>query len=292
MELRKKNIGNGSYLVEIYEELDLYSSTDFRNFIQELFQIHQPEGIILSLKHLEYLDSSGVGVLLALVRRCNKYHCQLILCEVKKQSLEVIRMTQLHRIFHIENNEFQGLKKMNELLSKNKRDSNSGPILIDERHNNLKTDGMKHKSVNIDYKRIRYISHVITQSAPESIKEHNLLEQQVSEIIKNAVRHGNKNDITKNVAIWWNFTPHEAHLIVEDQGSGFQNLEEWNAFFHKRMECFLKGDSTEMMDYLSYRTEESKPDDGGNALFAAIEYWNGGYVLNEKRNRVGLKRRF
>jgi serine/threonine-protein kinase RsbW len=47
-----------------------------------------------------------------------------------------------------------------------------------------------------------------------------------------------------------------------------------------------------MMDYLSYRTEDSTPDDGGNALFAAMEYWNGGYILNNNKNAVALKRVF
>lgn len=292
MELGKKNIGNGSILLELREELDLYSAPDFRKNIEALFNLHQPQGIILSLKELEYIDSSGVGVLLSLVRKCQQLHCHLLFCEIGRQCREVIQMTQLHRVFRIVDSEYEALKQMNDHLGSLQDKPVDGPILVDDRHPHFDTSGMHHKAVNIDFQRIRYISHVITQSAPDSIKEYNLLEQQVSEIVKNAVRHGNRNDITKEVKIWWKFTPEEAHLIVEDQGPGFRNVDEWNHFYKKRMECFLQGNPEDMMDYLSYRTEDSVPDDGGNALFAAIEYWNGGYVLNGKKNAVALKRKF
>jgi hypothetical protein len=106
------------------------------------------------------------------------------------------------------------------------------------------------------------------------------------------VRHGNQNDIRKKVKIWFSFTADDARLIVEDEGGGFKNLEEWNDFYHKRMACFYKQDFDGMTDYVSYRTEDSTDDDGGNALFAAVEYWNDGVVYNERRNAVAVGKTF
>ena len=58
---------------------------------------------------------------------------------------------------------------------------------------------MKKNSLNMlkkefpsDFRQIRYFTLLIVQSAPTEIKELNLLEQQISEVIKNAVKHGVK----------------------------------------------------------------------------------------------------
>jgi hypothetical protein len=124
------------------------------------------------------------------------------------------------------------------------------------------------------------------------IREYNLLEQQISEIIKNAIKHGNKNDNTKKVRVWYKFNTRVVHLIVEDEGSGFKDLEKWNVFNRKRLECIESGNLETLGNYLSFRSAESDNFDGGNALFAALEYWNAGVVFNEKRNVVAVKREF
>src|SRR5512138_2529592 len=96
---------------------------------------------------------------------------------------------------------------------------------------------MLYKEFPSDFRQIRYFTLLIVQSAPPEIKELNLLEQQISEIIKNAVKHGNKSDLEKKVKVWYSFNPHEARLIVEDEGEGFKDLEKWNEFNRKRLEC-------------------------------------------------------
>ena len=47
-----------------------------------------------------------------------------------------------------------------------------------------------------------------------------------------------------------------------------------------------------LADYVSFKTKESDAQDGGNALFAALEYWNGGFVYNDKKNGVAMLKRF
>ena len=95
-----------------------------------------------------------------------------------------------------------------------------------------------------------------------------------------------------SVKIWFSFSNTHAHLIVEDEGPGFQEIEAWNDFYRKKIECYRNQDFEEMMKYLAFRTDGSDDTDGGNALFAAIEYWNEGVVFNESRNAVAVRRRF
>ncbi|MBQ9239206.1 MAG: ATP-binding protein [Treponema sp.] len=143
-----------------------------------------------------------------------------------------------------------------------------------------------------DFRQVRYFTLLIVQSAPVEIKEHNILEQQVSEIIKNAIKHGNRCDTNKKVTVWYSFSKIHAHLIVMDEGSGFQELERWNAFNQKRLACLAANDFSALGDYLAFRTAQSDEQDNGISLFAALEYWNGGIVFNEQRNAVAVLRKY
>lgn len=172
---------------------------------------------------------------------------------------------------------------------------------MDEIIKELKVDGknplfdktdMLYKEFPSDFRQIRYFTLLIVQSAPLEIKGVNLLEQQISEIIKNAVKHGNKCDPAKKVKIWYNFSSVHAHLIVEDEGKGFKDIEKWNEFNRKRLECLHNQDFENIGKYVSFRTEESDDYDGGNALFAALEYWNGGFLFNETKNGVAMLKKY
>jgi hypothetical protein len=165
-------------------------------------------------------------------------------------------------------------------------------IKVDEFSPLFDKTGMRYKEFPSEFRRIRYYTMLIVQSAPPKIKEFNLLEQQISEIIKNAIKHGNKSDPSKKIKVWYNFSEDLARVIVEDEGEGFKDLENWNEFNRKRLQCIYSQNFEEFADYISFRTIDSDAIDGGNALFAALEYWNGGFVFNEKRNTVAMKKVF
>jgi hypothetical protein len=161
-------------------------------------------------------------------------------------------------------------------------------LIVNESSPYFNTNGMKYREFPSNYRQIRNYATIIAFDAPEEFRLGNLLEQQISEIIKNAVVHGNKKDPNKKVRVWWDFDRKKkmARIIVEDEGEGFKDLEKWNEFNEKRTKCFLENNFEEMLKYISYRTESSTEVDGGNALFAAIEFWNGGMIYNNKKNKV------
>ena len=165
-------------------------------------------------------------------------------------------------------------------------------ILQDDDHKLFNKDGMYSKEFPSDFRQIRFFTLMVVQKAPPEIKEINLLEQQVCEIIKNAIKHGNKSDPNKKIRVWWLFTTEEARLIVQDEGDGFHKIEEWNEFNATRHECLYKEDYIKLMDFVSYRTNQSDENDGGNALFAALEYWNQGVIYSSSGNIVAVGKRF
>jgi hypothetical protein len=154
------------------------------------------------------------------------------------------------------------------------------------------TEGMQYKEFASDFKNIRYYTLLMVSSAPSRIKERNLLEQQVSELIKNGITHGNKNDPRKILKIWYSFTHESARIIVEDEGPGFNEIKEWNEFNRRRLECLQSQNFDKLVDFISFRSQSSDEKDGGNALFAALEYWSSGLVFNDKHNAVAAKKIF
>lgn len=165
-------------------------------------------------------------------------------------------------------------------------------ILQDDNHELFSKEDMFSKEFPSDYRQIRYFTLMIVQKAPPEIKEINLLEQQISEIIKNAVKHGNKSDPDKTIKVWYTFTTEEARIIVEDEGKGFQHIDKWNAFNVERQACLSKEDYIKLADYVAYRTKDSDDNDGGNAMFAAVEYWNEGVVFKSGGNIVAVGKKF
>ncbi len=165
-------------------------------------------------------------------------------------------------------------------------------IIVDSRHEYFDKTGMWFKEFPSDFRQVRFFSLLVVQKAPAEIKEINLLEQQISELIKNAMKHGNKKDPSKKVQVWTFFSVNYARVIVEDEGDGFQEIDDWNEFNQRRNQCFESQNYDELDKYFSYRSKNSTEDDGGNALFAAVEYWDGGVVFNEKKNAVAVHKDF
>jgi anti-sigma regulatory factor (Ser/Thr protein kinase) len=169
------------------------------------------------------------------------------------------------------------------LVPKDKR------LHVKEDHPFFNTQGMYYKEFPSIYNQIRAFALFIIQKAPHHFREINLLEQQLSEVLKNAIKHGNKCEPSKKIKVWYEFEG-KVRVIVEDEGDGFNDIDKWNSFYDKRNECFETQDFENMMKYVAWKTEKSDETDGGNSLFAAVEYWNGGMIYNEKKNKVVIVR--
>jgi serine/threonine-protein kinase RsbW len=164
-------------------------------------------------------------------------------------------------------------------------------LIVDDRNELFDAQGMKYVEFPSDFSRVREFTSQVLSECPEPFKEGNLLEQQLSEIIKNGVKHGNRCDPDKRLKLWYDLR-NRARFIVEDEGEGFRELDEWNLFFMRRQKALFDEDFDAFLSLASYRGARSDETDGGNSLIAALEYWNGGMIYNEARNKVGVVRWF
>jgi hypothetical protein len=164
-------------------------------------------------------------------------------------------------------------------------------LIVDEHNELFDAQGMRHMEFKSDFRAIRKYCALILKDCPEEFKEGNLLEQQLSELLKNGIKHGNKCDPGKKIKVWYDLRK-RARFIVEDEGPGFACLDSWNEFYQKRQEALFIQDFDLFLNLASYRGPDSDEQDGGNSLIAALEFWNGGMIYNEARNKVGVVRWF
>jgi hypothetical protein len=164
-------------------------------------------------------------------------------------------------------------------------------LIVDDRNELFDAQGMRFAVFPSDFSRIREFTAQVLADCPSAFREGNLLEQQLSEIIKNGIKHGNRNDPGKSLRVWYDLRK-RVRFIVEDEGEGFTDLEKWNEFFKKRQTALFEEDFEAFIGLAGYRGPKSDEDDGGNSLIAALEYWNGGMIFNDARNKVGVVRWF
>ena len=164
-------------------------------------------------------------------------------------------------------------------------------LIVDEFNEIFDARGMKYKEYPSYFDRIRDYTKDILKEAPDEFLEGSLLEQQLSEIIKNGIKHGNKCDPRKMLRVWYDLRT-KVRFIVEDEGAGFKNLEDWNEFYRKRQTALFNNQFDKFLELAGYRHKNSDADDGGNSLVAAMEYWNGGIVYNKKKCKIGVIRWF
>jgi anti-anti-sigma factor len=278
-------------ILSVDGEIDLYNSARLKETVVELFGKDKRK-FVVDLDGVSYLDSSGIGVLLYIYTSCRKRGLHVFFTNLHGEVAKVIALTKLDNFLPIASSVTSAVTRLNAVEAEGFGQEDVKQIRVDGKDPLFDTTDMYHKTFYIDLSQVRRLSNLIAQEAPKHIQEINMLEQQISEIIKNGVRHGNRNDRNKALKVWFSFSDHQARLIVEDEGEGFQQIEMWNEFYRKKIECYRNNDFEEMMNYLAFRTEDSTETDGGNAMFAAIEYWNGGLVFNDTRNAVAVRRLF
>jgi serine/threonine-protein kinase RsbW len=162
---------------------------------------------------------------------------------------------------------------------------------VADNHVLFNTHGMYYKEFPSDFSKVRAYTSYIIQYAPDLYKEINLLEQQISEIVKNGIEHGNKLDPNKKIRVWFDFNK-RAKVIVEDEGPGIRVMDDWNKFSLNRTVCLVEQDFSHFADLVAWNGPDSTEMDGGNAMFAALEYWNGGFLFNQKGNKIVAVRYF
>jgi anti-sigma B factor antagonist len=61
--------------------------------------------LALNLEGIKFIDSSGFGVFLSILKTANNSHGQFKICNVNKEVMELFKLLQLHNVFEIYNSQ-------------------------------------------------------------------------------------------------------------------------------------------------------------------------------------------
>lgn len=60
--------------------------------------------LILNLEGINFIDSSGFGVFLSVMKTANNSHGQFKICNINPEVMELFKLLQLHNVFEIYSN--------------------------------------------------------------------------------------------------------------------------------------------------------------------------------------------
>lgn len=93
-------------VVVLAGEVDMHQSPTLHAALIEV-AAGRPKRLILNLSDVQYMDSSGVGTLVELLRRVNSYKGKLALVGLTDRVRSVFEITKLDKFFSIHSTEAQ-----------------------------------------------------------------------------------------------------------------------------------------------------------------------------------------
>ncbi|MGE5654088.1 MAG: anti-sigma F factor antagonist [Bacillota bacterium] len=111
MEVNTERVGQ-SLLVRINGELDHHTADQVRNIIDYELDKEIAKNVVLNLKGLTFMDSSGLGVIMGRYRRVTQNGGKLVACQINPQIRRVFDLSGLPRILTVYKNEADALDQL------------------------------------------------------------------------------------------------------------------------------------------------------------------------------------
>ncbi len=100
MELLDRTKENGVLVIECREDnLDASNVRDFRDAMKKLMKDHTR--VVLDMSAMKFVDSSGLGALIACLRDANSRQGDLRLCAMSRSVRALFELMRMHRVFCI-----------------------------------------------------------------------------------------------------------------------------------------------------------------------------------------------
>ena len=108
MQIATRHSGNATIL-DISGDIDLYNSPELRKALLETLREARVARVIVNLKAVRYIDSSGVASLVEGLKVSRELGSRLMLFGLSQAAREVLELSRLIRVFEVYENEEQAL---------------------------------------------------------------------------------------------------------------------------------------------------------------------------------------
>ncbi len=89
---------DGKMIVFLSGEIDHHSARDIRDGIDKLLVFERPKDLILDLKGIDFMDSSGLGLVLGRYRRANELGTKMYLCQVSDRIQKILTLSGVDKL--------------------------------------------------------------------------------------------------------------------------------------------------------------------------------------------------
>ncbi|MBI1749940.1 MAG: STAS domain-containing protein [Acidobacteria bacterium] len=96
-------------IVDVVGDIDLYNSPEVRKILLETLRDKRSPRVIVNLKEVRYIDSSGVASLVEGLKVSRNMNSRFILFGLSPAAREVLELSRLIKVFEVYENEDQAL---------------------------------------------------------------------------------------------------------------------------------------------------------------------------------------
>lgn len=96
----KKEVVDDVYVVTPVGEIDIMSSEEFKKEIKKI--IEEKKDIRINGEKIEYMDSTGLGVLISLLKKTKENNHKITIRNLKPNIYKLFNITGLTKVFEIE----------------------------------------------------------------------------------------------------------------------------------------------------------------------------------------------
>ncbi|MDD4601834.1 Anti-sigma F factor antagonist [bioreactor metagenome] len=99
----------GVLIVRVEGELDMHSAHEFRQTIDDALDSNEAKHIVLNFNGVDFIDSSGLGVILGRYKRVSLLKGQMVATHIQPQVARIFELAGLYKIIKVCNNETEAL---------------------------------------------------------------------------------------------------------------------------------------------------------------------------------------
>jgi stage II sporulation protein AA (anti-sigma F factor antagonist) len=85
-------------IIELPKELDHHSSIGLKEKTEKLMSAHYVRKIVFDFKSTQFMDSSGIGVLLGRYKRMQAANGEVLVCNVDERVNRILKMSGIYKI--------------------------------------------------------------------------------------------------------------------------------------------------------------------------------------------------
>ena len=108
MQISTRQSGT-STIVDVVGDIDLYNSPEIRKVLLETIRDKRVPRVVINLKEVRYIDSSGVASLVEGLKVSRNVNSRFILYGLSPAAREVLELSRLIKVFEVYENEEQAL---------------------------------------------------------------------------------------------------------------------------------------------------------------------------------------